>query len=105
MDTCSYCQRPRTKAGHDPCIKNLPGVSFACCGHGGRDAFTQSSSVPYLVEGKESVYGYPALDRMRELGGTPPDCNVEALFKRRGLKTTDSSWTKNALRKAEPVDA
>jgi hypothetical protein len=20
--------------GHDPCISNLPGVKFACCGHG-----------------------------------------------------------------------
>jgi len=28
------CKRRRTKEGHDPCIANLPGVEYACCGHG-----------------------------------------------------------------------
>jgi len=26
----------RTPEGHDPCLGTLPGVLFACCGHGGR---------------------------------------------------------------------
>jgi hypothetical protein len=34
---CRKCgaQTP-TAAGHDPCIADLPGVAFACCGHGSR---------------------------------------------------------------------
>ena len=33
--TCPKCEKPRTELGHDPCIANLPGVRYACCGHGG----------------------------------------------------------------------
>lgn len=31
---CRKCRLPRTPEGHDPCIAGLPGVAFACCGHG-----------------------------------------------------------------------
>jgi len=31
---CRLCEEPRTPKGHDPCIANLPGVLYACCGHG-----------------------------------------------------------------------
>lgn len=31
---CNFCDRPPTAEGHDPCIANLPGVEYACCGHG-----------------------------------------------------------------------
>lgn len=31
---CKYCNLVKTPQGHDPCIANLPGVVFACCGHG-----------------------------------------------------------------------
>lgn len=31
---CIGCQQPPTVDGHDPCIANLPGVQYACCGHG-----------------------------------------------------------------------
>lgn len=31
---CPRCKLPPTAEGHDPCIANLPGVRFACCGHG-----------------------------------------------------------------------
>jgi hypothetical protein len=30
---CKLCRQMRTDEGHDPCIANLPGVVFACCGH------------------------------------------------------------------------
>lgn len=33
-DMCNNCHQVRTPEGHDPCIANLPGVLFACCGHG-----------------------------------------------------------------------
>lgn len=32
---CPACKQARGPDGHDPCIANLPGVLFACCGHGG----------------------------------------------------------------------
>lgn len=31
---CAACKQIKTPEGHDPCIANLPGVLFACCGHG-----------------------------------------------------------------------
>lgn len=35
--TCPECGKfPNTK-GHDHCIQNLPGVKYACCGHGTRE--------------------------------------------------------------------
>ena len=31
---CVRCGNMPTQEGHDSCIANLPGVQFACCGHG-----------------------------------------------------------------------
>src|SRR3954462_3208827 len=36
---CKRCGLARTPKGHDPCIANLPGVVFACCGHGENQAY------------------------------------------------------------------
>jgi hypothetical protein len=36
---CHACGLKATKDGHDPCIANLPGVKFACCGHGLREGY------------------------------------------------------------------
>lgn len=36
---CPACKKPRTANGHDPCIADLPGVLFACCGHGCRPGY------------------------------------------------------------------
>lgn len=36
---CAACKQFRTPEGHDPCIANLPGVLFACCGHGNTDGY------------------------------------------------------------------
>lgn len=39
---CGRCGEYATKAGHDPCIANLPSVMNACCGHGStREAYVQ----------------------------------------------------------------
>ena len=35
---CPLCKQLRGPDGHDPCIKDLPGVKYACCGHGGLTA-------------------------------------------------------------------
>lgn len=33
--TCRKCKLKRGRDGVDPCLGVLPGVMFACCGHGG----------------------------------------------------------------------
>lgn len=33
-EMCKVCHLPPTHEGHDPCISNLPGIAYACCGHG-----------------------------------------------------------------------
>lgn len=75
-----------TPAGHDPCIADLPGVYFACCGHGGEAGFggREDWSIPYLVEKGQTLYGYPAIERIRELGGDPPDFNAVLVMERMG---------------------
>lgn len=30
------CHQTRKADGFDPCIPNLPGVKYGCCGHGGK---------------------------------------------------------------------
>jgi hypothetical protein len=75
MDRCRACGKLRreglvidTRFGDpeerldDPCISDLPGVQFACCGHGhsGRGVYVDTLSGPAAAE------------RMRELGGNPP---------------------------------
>jgi len=32
---CKHCGKPPTKEGHDPCLGELRGIMFACCGHHG----------------------------------------------------------------------
>lgn len=32
---CPACKQIRPRDFQDPCIRDLPGVRFACCGHGG----------------------------------------------------------------------
>ena len=34
-ERCRWCNRERTPEGHDGCLGTLPGVVYACCGHGG----------------------------------------------------------------------
>lgn len=36
---CRLCKMQRTDEDHDPCIANLPGVLYACCGHGIEPAY------------------------------------------------------------------
>jgi hypothetical protein len=38
---CPKCKKMPTEDGHDPCIANLPGVAYACCGHGVDDAYVK----------------------------------------------------------------
>lgn len=36
---CQLCNRRPTAKGHDACIANLPGVAYACCGHGETEGY------------------------------------------------------------------
>jgi hypothetical protein len=36
---CPLCGGLPTPEGHDPCIANLPGVCYACCGHGVEEGY------------------------------------------------------------------
>lgn len=36
---CAACHQRPTVEGHDPCIPSLPGVLFACCGHGNESGY------------------------------------------------------------------
>lgn len=31
---CGHCKLPNLATGHDACLKRLPGLMNACCGHG-----------------------------------------------------------------------
>jgi len=72
---CDHCQQPRTTKGHDACIADLPDVYFACCGHGDTLGYDdEARHLAYLVEkDKPTIYGAAAVERMRELGGSPPN--------------------------------
>jgi hypothetical protein len=35
---CPWCGLERGADGHDPCLGELPGVKYACCGHAGYGA-------------------------------------------------------------------
>jgi hypothetical protein len=84
---CVYCGKPRTTAGHDPCIADLPGVVSACCGHGRK--------LPYIVIGDSiaastfgvrpgaTLYGEQALVQMRRLGGSPPPLEAAGVISSR----------------------
>jgi hypothetical protein len=51
----------------DPCIRDLPGVGVACCGHGHSGRFVYVNN----------LVGPEAAERMRELGGNPPAAAFE----------------------------
>lgn len=41
---CSWCAQRRLPNGNDPCLGTLPGVNYACCGHGCGDGYVSFSS-------------------------------------------------------------
>lgn len=45
---CKLCKEERTENGHDPCIANLPGVLYACCGHGVTYGYIKFTDGRYL---------------------------------------------------------
>jgi hypothetical protein len=37
LRACTVCHQAPDEDGHDPCIRSLPDVVNACCGHGNQD--------------------------------------------------------------------
>jgi hypothetical protein len=59
---CATCGEMPTALDHDACIANLPGVSFACCGHGVSD----KEWYPYVsLDNGRSLYGEAAAQWIR----------------------------------------
>jgi hypothetical protein len=52
---CSHCEKLPTKEGHDACLKTLPGLQNACCGHGRID-----EAYIHFRDG-EAIYGADAI--------------------------------------------
>lgn len=48
-----------TPEGHDPCIASLPGVEFACCGHGRGPGYVAFSNGTVIRGEFEQFYGWP----------------------------------------------
>ncbi len=50
---CSHCKQAKVIGCHDPCIANLPGVKYACCGHGegpGYISFDNGLSIYFTID-------------------------------------------------------
>jgi hypothetical protein len=75
-EVCPECDECRTPAGHDPCIADLGGVAYACCGHGDRkEAYVAT------VNGR-SFRGGQAIERWAEWLRTPEGRIVSEMNRR-----------------------
>ena len=78
---CAACQAPRPpKEGPDPCLGWLPGVRYACCGHG------FAGHCYLLYEDGRYVEYEIARNEQIALGGHPPE------FSRPGLGKMSEQW-------------
>ena len=68
-ETCSHCNKKRTKEGHDGCIGTIPNVKNACCGHGeDKMAYIQFDHKDYNKEpNKIRLSGKEALKHINNL--------------------------------------
>lgn len=70
---CPKCGELPTPEGHDPCIKNLPGVVFACCGHGvdrGYVYFADGAVIRGDFSVERKLHVYDQMDRCLLSGET-----------------------------------
>lgn len=57
---CASCERPVERGMPDPCLGMLPGVRFACCGHGGPGgyiAFDNGTTIRFPRMTSDDVHG------------------------------------------------
>lgn len=52
---CPKCGGLPTEEGHDACLRKLPGVKSACCGHGVRAGYIAFENGVRITLGKYSV--------------------------------------------------
>lgn len=52
---CGECGEIATAEGHDPCLKTLPNVRNACCGHGKVDAAYVQFRNGYTLHGEDAI--------------------------------------------------
>lgn len=70
MPLCVACGRLKDPDGPDPCMGMLPGVSFACCGHG-------CKRMAYVAYANGATLRHDeALARLRVSGADIPDVEV-----------------------------
>lgn len=48
---CTHCAQRRLPNGNDPCLGTLPGVEFACCGHGQHDGYAKFKGKNRVIRG------------------------------------------------------
>jgi hypothetical protein len=46
---CVRCGRSADEDGHDPCLADIPGAQFACCGHGIKEGYIKYAETPETV--------------------------------------------------------
>ena len=70
---CPECGLARGPNMHDPCIENLPGVDFACCGHGksgGYVSFKNGTVIRFIPLCIETWHGQEMQKRLDLCGPT-----------------------------------
>lgn len=74
---CAACGAARpSDGGHDPCIPELPGVAYACCGHGVEPGYVQ------FTDGR-ILRGY--FEKCRDTDDPFPESSHELAFRRRHI--------------------
>lgn len=66
---CGLCNQQRTADGHDGCIRTMPGVENACCGHG------ETAEAYIVYDGGHRISGEQAIAAFRGAGVGPPSVN------------------------------
>jgi len=69
---CKRCGNLPTKFGHDFCIRSLPGVRYACCGHGEQDGYIMFTN-GVTIRGPFTVEQGMEKKRDKEGGGVPDE--------------------------------
>lgn len=52
---CPKCNKLPTREGHDACLGTLPGVKYACCGHGIRPGYVTFENGKRIGFSKEVI--------------------------------------------------
>lgn len=71
MAPCGLCGARRAIEEHDACIANLPGVEYACCGHGVTQAYV-AFVTGHVIRGQFDHVQTRKRAKRKERKGTPP---------------------------------